>query len=104
MQLRMPLTMKIMYAEESKNTPYVAYCPELDIASAGKDAMDAQRMLDEAIGIVLNDAAKQGTLDEYLSSVGFARQGRKFFPPKILFETYAWDIPKTLEKTIACLE
>ena len=104
MQLQMPLTMKIMYAEESKSSPYVAYCPELDIASAGKDSVDAQRMLDEAIGIVLKDAAQRGTLDDYLSGVGFTRRGKKFSPPKILFETYAWDIPKTLEKTIACLE
>jgi len=103
MLLSFPLTTKIMLAKESKDAPYVAYCPELDIASAGKYPQDAQRMLDEAIKIVLNDAAKRGQLKEYLANVGYLPSGKKLIPPKVIFSTHSWIIPQTLEREFACL-
>jgi len=103
MLLSLPLTTKIMSAKESKTAPYVAYCPELDIASAGKDPEDAQRMLDEAVKIVLKDAAKQGQLKEYLANVGYTPSGKKLIPPKVIFSTHSLLVPQTLERELSCL-
>lgn len=61
----------------SPDAPYVAYCPELEIASCGKDETDARRMLKEAIDITLEDAHKRGVLEEYLEKVGFFKDIKK---------------------------
>jgi hypothetical protein len=83
----------------------VAYCPELDVASCGKDEEDARRMLKEAIEIVLNDAKERGTLEEYLEEVGFFKDRKedKFITPKVNYEPYYLPIPSFLENKFACL-
>ncbi len=88
MALSFPLTTKIFLEGDSKDAPYVAYCPELDISSCGKTEDKARKMLKEAIEIVLSEAAKDGTLDKYLKSVGYTKSGRHLNLPKISFESF----------------
>lgn len=42
-------TVKIIQEKESKEAPFVAYSPELDIASAGSTKAQAKKNLSEAI-------------------------------------------------------
>ena len=105
MDLTLPLTVKIMVDKRSADAPYVAYCPELDVTSCGSTKEKARGMLWEAIDIVLEDAHERGTLEEYLSQVGFFKDEKRkvFISPKVSYEPYYLPIPKFLEKKFACL-
>lgn len=50
---------------------YVAYCPELDVASCGKDVDEARKNLLEVIEIHLEETAKLGTLKMFLEEAGY---------------------------------
>ena len=45
---------------------YVAYCPEIDVVSCGKDIEEARKNLLEVIEIQLEETAKLGTLKAFL--------------------------------------
>ena len=49
---------------------YTAYCPELDVVSCGADLEEARKNLLEVIDIQLEEAAKLGTLKEFLEEAG----------------------------------
>ena len=42
---------------------YVAYCPEIDVVSCGKDIEEARKNLLEVIEIQLEETAKLGTIN-----------------------------------------
>ena len=44
----------------------VAYCPELDVASCGRNVEEAKKNLLEVIEIQLEETAKLGTLKAFL--------------------------------------
>ena len=48
---------------------YTAYCPELDVASCGKDIEEARNNLLEVIEIQLEETEKLGTLKEFLETI-----------------------------------
>ena len=50
---------------------YIAYCPELDVASCGKSTEEAGKNLLEVIEIQLEEAAKLGTLRAFLENAGY---------------------------------
>ena len=50
---------------------YTAYCPELDVASCGRDIEEARRNLVEVIEIQLEETAKLGTLKSFLEDAGY---------------------------------
>jgi predicted RNase H-like HicB family nuclease len=52
---------------------WVTGCPALDICSQGKTKEEAQRSLEEAIGLWVEDCLERGTLDQALREVGFER-------------------------------
>jgi predicted RNase H-like HicB family nuclease len=52
---------------------WVTGCPALDIYSQGKTKEAAQRSLEEAIGLWVEDCLERGTLDQALREVGFER-------------------------------
>lgn len=47
-----PLTIKIVYEKEARETPYVAYIPEFDISSCGKTEQEALKNVKEALKIL----------------------------------------------------
>ena len=86
MQTTLPITVKIIYEREATDAPYVAYSPELDVASAGPTETAARNNLKEAINIVLEGAKEDGNLEEFLEEVGFSKIEGKFKAPKVTTE------------------
>ena len=50
---------------------YTAYCPELDVASCGRDIEEARNNLLEVIEIQLKETAQLGTLNTFLEDAGY---------------------------------
>ncbi|MBI5603092.1 MAG: type II toxin-antitoxin system HicB family antitoxin [Deltaproteobacteria bacterium] len=72
----------IVFKEE--NT-YVAYCPELDISSCGRDVQHAKEMLKTAVRLFVEEAEKMGTLEDILDESRYKKDpvGR-WIPPKLV--------------------
>ncbi len=61
---------------------YVAHAQELDVSSAGKTVDDARAHLDEAVTLLLEEAANIGTLDDLLEEAGYLRVKTEWKPPE----------------------
>lgn len=79
--MRLFLTIKTW--KEGKH--YIAYTPELDIASQGKNIEHAEKRLNEVVSIFLEEAKSRGTLKDILKSLGFLKTERKWKSPRISF-------------------
>lgn len=86
MAIKLPLTIKVFYEGTSKDAPWVAYNPELDVASCGPTEKKAWSNLKEAIDLILEGAKEDGNLEELLKDTGFEVKGKQIKPPKILVE------------------
>jgi predicted RNase H-like HicB family nuclease len=64
---------------------YVAYCPELDISSCGKDVQQDKEMLKTAVRLFLEEAEKMGTLEEILEESRYKKDSTgQWVPPKLV--------------------
>ena len=81
--MKLFLTSKIW--KEGKH--YVAYNPELEVASQGKTLEEAKKMLKEAIGLFIETAKKFGTLNQVLRENGFVKKEKKWLAPTILISS-----------------
>ncbi len=66
---------------------YVAYCPELDVSSCGHEVNEAKKNLKEAVGILLEETEKMGTLEEVLSEAGYVpvdKKHKEWNPPALI--------------------
>lgn len=79
MNLRLFLTSKVW--KEDKH--YIAYNPELDVASQGKTLEEAQLMLKDAISLFIETAKDMGTLDKILREAGFIKKEKMWTSPSI---------------------
>lgn len=79
MNIRLFLTSKIW--KEGKH--YIAYNPELDVASQGKTSEEAQSMLKEALSLFIETAKDMGTLNIILSEAGFVKKEKSWVSPAI---------------------
>ncbi|OGM32456.1 hypothetical protein A2803_03225 [Candidatus Woesebacteria bacterium RIFCSPHIGHO2_01_FULL_44_21] len=84
----LPMTIKMMYDGRSKEAPYVAYNPELDVSSCGKTEEKARKNLHEAVEIVLEEAEKKGKLNQLLEEAGFEKEKKNWKSPRIIFEPF----------------
>ena len=84
--MKLPFTVKVFLDEASGDAPWVAYNPELDVASCGPTEKKARANLKEALDIVLAGAKKDGNLEELLKNSGFTVKGSKIMPPKVIIE------------------
>ncbi len=50
---------------------YVAYCPELDLSSCGREVDEARANLRSAARLFLEELEKMGTRDEVLQAAGY---------------------------------
>ena len=82
------MTIKITYDKRSKDAPFIAYTPELDVASCGPTEKKARKNLHEAVQIVLEEAKKKGKLVELLEELGFEKKKDHLIPPRVTFETF----------------
>jgi predicted RNase H-like HicB family nuclease len=62
--------MKIRLTEEiwKEGNMYVSYCPELDIASCGKDVQQAKKNLLEVITINIEETKKLGAFEQFIEA------------------------------------
>lgn len=88
--MKLPLTVKVFMDKSSKDAPWVAYNPELDVASCGPTEKKARENLKEALGIVLVGAKKDGNLVDLLKNAGFTVKGKSIEPPKVVIENIAF--------------
>jgi predicted RNase H-like HicB family nuclease len=94
MEMMLPLTIKIIIDKRSKDAPFIAYTPELDVASCGPNEEKARVNLKEAVDIVLEEAQKKGKLTELLSEMGFRRGKKTWIAPRISFEQFSFPTPR----------
>lgn len=88
-----PLTVKIIYEKESEDAPFMAYTPELDVASCGPTEEKARENLREAVEIVLEEAQRKGKLEQLLKEMGFTKEKRVWKAPRISFEPFLFSLP-----------
>jgi len=62
---------------------YIAYTPELDIASQGKSVTHAEKRLREAVELFLEETKRMGTFREVLEKAGFLKRGHRWVAPQI---------------------
>ncbi len=77
-----------MVDKRSKDAPFVAYAPELDVTSCGKTEEKARKNLHEAVEIVFEEAEKKGKLSELLENLGFQKEKKSWIPPRVSFEPF----------------
>lgn len=90
MQLMLPLTVKIIEDKRSKDAPFVAYTPELDVASCGPSEGKARENLHEAVGILLEEINEKGDLSVFLEELGFQKVNKAWIPPVVSFESFSF--------------
>ncbi len=54
-----------------EDAEFVAYCPELDVSSCGRDVEHARTQLRTAVRLFLEECEKLGTLDDILLESGY---------------------------------
>ena len=62
---------------------YIAYTPELDLASQGKTPEHAEKRLREAAALFIEETKRMGTLNEILEKTGFVKKQRHWEAPRI---------------------
>ncbi len=90
MQIMLPLTVKIMMDKKSKDAPFVAYTPELDVTSCGPSEHKARENLHEAAEILLEEISKKGDLHSFLEGLGFQKVKKTWIPPVVSFESFSF--------------
>lgn len=88
MDIKIPLTIKLTEDKQSKSAPWVAYTPELDVASCGTTQEKAKQNLVECVQIVLKGATEDGNLKDLLLEAGFEISKSKVKPPKVNVGTF----------------
>ena len=89
MQILLPLTVKIIVDKRSKDAPYVAYTPELDVASCGPTEEKARKNLQEAVVLTLDEVRRKGKLNDLLEELGFQKEKQQWIPPRVSFEPFS---------------
>lgn len=82
------MTVKIIFDKRSKDAPFIAYTPELDVSSCGSTEEKARKNLHEAVEIVLEEAQRKGKLSELLEELGFQKKKGHLIPPRVISETF----------------
>lgn len=90
------LTTKTSHEPEAKGSEYVAYSPGFDISSCGATVEEARGNLREAIQLVVESHAEEGTLDIFLEEVGFRPEKKGWRLPEISFEPSFMPVPEVL--------
>ena len=88
MDVMLPMTVKITIDKRSKDAPFVAYAPELDLASCGPTEEKAKKNLHEAVEIFLEEMRGKGKLEEFLKEFGFQKEKSRWIPPRVSFEPF----------------
>jgi len=64
---------------------YVAYCPELDVSSCGRDTDEARASLRTAVRLFVEECTRLGTLNQVLQEAGYAPDGMGgYISPRVI--------------------
>lgn len=63
---------------------FVAYAPEFDVSSCGKNIQEARKNIEEAVELFLDEAKKMGTLGQILEEAGFEKKQNRWDPPQFI--------------------
>ncbi len=66
-----------------EGTHYLAYTPELDIASQGKTLSQAEERLREAVTAFIEETKRMGTFSEVMRSAGFMKRRERWEAPLV---------------------
>jgi predicted RNase H-like HicB family nuclease len=66
-----------------ENGMFVAYCPELDLSSCGKDVSEAKKNLLDATRLFMEESLKMGTLKEILDEAGYDTDAKELKSPLV---------------------
>ena len=77
--MRIFLTTKIW--KEGKH--YLAYTPELDLASQGKTPARAEDRLREAVTAFIEETKRMGTFGEVMRNAGFMKRRERWEAPRV---------------------
>jgi len=100
MDIQIPLTIKLSKDNQSKSAPWVAYTPELDVASCGPTENKAKKNLFEAVQLVLRGSAEDGNLKDLLLEAGFEIDQSKVKPPKVSLDKFTLHLDHELSYQI----
>lgn len=93
MKIQYPLTIKILYEKNAKETPYIAYIPEFDISSCGKSETEAIKNAKEALEILLQEVKRKGKTQEFFEEIGIVNDKTMVSEfPKIIIQPFALSI------------
>ena len=67
-----------------QNKSFVAYCPILDLSTAGKSEKDVKNKFVEMVSLFVEELVEAGTLSQVLSELGWKKLQNKWTPPKVL--------------------
>lgn len=81
--MRLFLTIKIW----PERNHYIAYCPELEVASQGKNPEHALKRAKEAIEAFLEETKRMGTFEEVLRAAGFVKKKKEWKAPLFSFSS-----------------
>lgn len=100
MNIPISLTIKLTEDIQSKSAPWVAYTPELDVASCGPTPIKAKKNLMEAVEIILKGAAQDGNLKELLLETGFQIKNKALTAPKVSMNKFIFNLESNLTSQI----
>lgn len=89
-QFQYPITIKIVFEEEAKDAPFVAYIPEFDVSSCGKTEMEAIKNAKEVLEITFEEIKRKGKLEEFLEEAGIPSKKSVFSFPKIIIQPFSF--------------
>jgi len=81
MKIPFQINVPVTYFKEGKS--FVAYTPALDLSSAGKSLKEAEKNINEAVSIFVEEIIEHGTTDDVLSSLGWKKisKTKQWVPP-----------------------
>ncbi len=88
METTLPLTVKIIVDKHSKDAPFIAYNPEVDVASCGPTEEKARKNLHDSVRIIFEEIEKKGKLPDFLKELGFQKEKKQWVPPRVSFEPF----------------
>lgn len=62
---------------------YIAYTPEMDIATQGKTQGEAEKRLHEAVALFIEETKRMGTFIEVMRQAGFLKHHQRWEVPSI---------------------
>lgn len=87
--------LKIAVYRESKQ--FVAYCPALDISTAGDTLEEAKKNFEELVRIFIDETIKMGTLDDVLLECGW----KKVKKPRLHWKPPVRDFITEIEEKVS---